>query len=443
MREQPITVSVSLLLKKVKIVLGQAIDLTNVYISGEVSNLVKHRSGHYYFSLKDKEGEIRCVMFATYVRRLAFNLKEGDRVKVTGQVNVYEQRGTLQLNVTQMQQDGIGDLYLEFEKRKQELTRLGYFEPSHKKQKPVQIENIGIVTAPSAAALQDALRTLQTRWPMMKVTLYPALVQGVNAPKSIISALKKADLKKHDAILVIRGGGSFEDLFCFNDVELIQTIYDMKTYVVSGVGHEVDTTLCDLVSDQRCVTPTAAAQFVSLDQKEVMEVLLSLRRQMEASIKNNIHKQSQHLQMIQSHPYLKNPENWVMDKRLTLDSYLNLLDQSKQNILNQSSKIAYVQEKMNHQIVFKLEQNKQLLSNKEETMKKSMILFNENMNQRLRKNISLLDAYSPLKVLSRGYSITKKEDDTILRSVQEIEVNHTITTKVHDGCIKSVVIEKE
>lgn len=442
MREQPITVSVSLLLKKVKIVLGQAIDLTNVFISGEVSNLVKHRSGHYYFSLKDKDGEIRCVMFSTYVRRLNFILNEGDKVLVTGQVNVYEQRGTLQLNVTQMSKDGIGDLYQEFEKRKQELTRLGYFNDEHKLSKPIVIQNIGIVTAPSAAALQDAMRTLQVRWPMMKVTLYPALVQGINAPKSIIQALKKADQNHHDAILIIRGGGSFEDLFCFNDVELVQVIYNLKTYTVSGVGHEVDTTLCDLVCDQRCVTPTAAAQWVSLDQYEVTNYIHTLQNQMKNSIKARIDTQSNHLRMIKNHPYLKNPENWVLDKRLSLDHYMNALDQSRIHILNQSDRINYFQEKMTQSIQHYLEIQKGNQIRKSEELQQSILQYIDTQKNILAKNASLLDAYSPLKVLARGYSITTKEN-SILRCVEEIEVNDTIETRIQNGTIKSVVIEKE
>ncbi|MDO4465876.1 MAG: exodeoxyribonuclease VII large subunit [Bacillota bacterium] len=442
MREQPLTVSVSLLLKKVKVVLGQAIDLTNVFISGEVSNLVKHRSGHYYFSLKDKEGEIRCVMFATYVRRLNFVLNEGDKVLVTGQVNVYEQRGTLQLNVTQMSLAGIGDLYLEFEKRKQELTKLGYFNLEHKKPKPEWINDIGIVTAPSAAALQDALRTLQSRWPMMKVTLYPALVQGINAPKSIIQALKKADEKGHDALLIIRGGGSFEDLFCFNDVALVQTIYQLNTYIVSGVGHEVDTTLCDLVSDQRCVTPTAAAQWVSLDQKEVMSSMESYRIQIKRSMQNKLDMAHSHLGMIQSHPYLKNPENWVMDKRLTLDHYMNALEQGKLSILNQSDRINYVQEKMEQLIRYYLDSQKSKQEYQKTELKKAIATYVEGQKNVLAKNVSLLDAYSPLKVLSRGYSITKKEN-SILRHVEEVEINDIIQTKIQDGTIRSIVIEKE
>ena len=169
-------VSISSVIARIKNVLTQTMDLDGIWIQGEISNLTKHRSGHYYFSLKDKSGEMSCVMFSSYVSRLNFNVEEGMRVLVSGSINVYEQRGSLQLVIRQMKQDGLGDLYLEFEKRKQDLLRAGYFDESHKKTKPDYIENIGVVTGAQAAALQDVLSTIQRRWPMMKVTLYPSLV---------------------------------------------------------------------------------------------------------------------------------------------------------------------------------------------------------------------------------------------------------------------------
>ena len=218
-------VSISSVIARIKNVLTQTMDLDGIWIQGEISNLTKHRSGHYYFSLKDKSGEMSCVMFSSYVSRLNFNVEEGMRVLVSGSINVYEQRGSLQLVIRQMKQDGLGDLYLEFEKRKQDLLRAGYFDESHKKAKPDYIENIGVVTGAQAAALQDVLSTIQRRWPMMKVTLYPSLVQGSFAPKSLIQSLKEADTHYHDALLIVRGGGSFEDLNCFNCKDDLQFKY--------------------------------------------------------------------------------------------------------------------------------------------------------------------------------------------------------------------------
>ena len=314
-------VSISSVIARIKNVLTQTMDLDGIWIQGEISNLTKHRSGHYYFSLKDKSGEMSCVMFSSYVSRLNFNVEEGMRVLVSGSINVYEQRGSLQLVIRQMKQDGLGDLYLEFEKRKQDLLRAGYFDESHKKAKPDYIENIGVVTGAQAAALQDVLSTIQRRWPMMKVTLYPSLVQGSFAPKSLIQSLKEADTHYHDALLIVRGGGSFEDLFCFNDVQLVKTIYSLNTYIVSGVGHEVDTTLCDLVCDHRSVTPTAAAQWVTLDQYEVMTQILKDRELLRQNMSMILNHNKLKLDSYKNHPYLKDPKSFIIEKQLKLDGY--------------------------------------------------------------------------------------------------------------------------
>ena len=308
-------VSISSVIARIKNVLTQTMDLDGIWIQGEISNLTKHRSGHYYFSLKDKSGEMSCVMFSSYVSRLNFNVEEGMRVLVSGSINVYEQRGSLQLVIRQMKQDGLGDLYLEFEKRKQDLLRAGYFDESHKKAKPDYIENIGVVTGAQAAALQDVLSTIQRRWPMMKVTLYPSLVQGSLAPKSLIQSLKEADTHNHDALLIVRGGGSFEDLFCFNDVQLVKTIYSLNTYIVSGVGHEVDTTLCDLVCDHRSVTPTAAAQWVTLDQYEVMTQILKDRELLRQNMSMILNHNKLKLDSYKNHPYLKDPKSFIIEKQ--------------------------------------------------------------------------------------------------------------------------------
>ena len=223
---QDMIVPISAVVSRIKTIVSN-IEVHKVWIQGEVSNLTKHRSGHYYFSIKDNYAELSCVMFSSYVNKLTFSLEEGMKVLVKGSLNVYEQRGNLQLYVRTIKQDGMGELFLEFEKRKEMLFKQGYFEDSHKTIKPDFIENIGLITAKEGAALYDVMSTIQRRWPMLKVTLYPAYVQGSFAPASLIKQLKKADQNDHDAILIVRGGGSFEDLFCFNDVELVKTIYNV------------------------------------------------------------------------------------------------------------------------------------------------------------------------------------------------------------------------
>ena len=432
-------VSISSVIARIKNVLTQTMDLDGIWIQGEISNLTKHRSGHYYFSLKDKSGEMSCVMFSSYVSRLNFNVEEGMRVLVSGRINVYEQRGSLQLVIRQMKQDGLGDLYLEFEKRKQDLLRAGYFDESHKKAKPDYIENIGVVTGAQAAALQDVLSTIQKRWPMIKVTLYPSLVQGSLAPKSLIQSLKEADTHNHDALLIVRGGGSFEDLFCFNDVQLVKTIYSLNTYIVSGVGHEVDTTLCDLVCDHRSVTPTAAAQWVTLDQYEVMAQILKDRELLRQNMSMILNHNKLKLDSYKNHPYLKDPKSFIIEKQLKLDGYNTQIEHALELELQKKNVIKNYTQQMHLRMmnIVKVQENK--LSMVPEKLRLNMQVLLQNSRHSLQKNCALLDAYSPLKVLSRGYSISKIEDK-VIKHVKDVARDDIMVTRVNDGVITSCVV---
>lgn len=432
-------VSISSVIARIKNVLTQTMDLDGIWIQGEISNLTKHRSGHYYFSLKDKSGEMSCVMFSSYVSRLNFNVEEGMRVLVSGSINVYEQRGSLQLVIRQMKQDGLGDLYLEFEKRKQDLLRAGYFDESHKKAKPDYIENIGVVTGAQAAALQDVLSTIQRRWPMLKVTLYPSFVQGSFAPKSLIQSLKEADTHNHDALLIVRGGGSFEDLFCFNDVQLVKTIYSLNTYIVSGVGHEVDTTLCDLVCDHRSVTPTAAAQWVTLDQYEVMTQILKDRELLRQNISMILNHNKLKLDSYKNHPYLKDPKSFIIEKQLKLDGYNTQIEHALELELQKKNVIKNYTQQMHLRMmnIVKVQENK--LSMVPEKLRSNMQVLLQNSRHSLQKNCALLDAYSPLKVLSRGYSISKIEDQ-VIKHVKDVTRDDIMVTRVNDGVITSCVV---
>lgn len=432
-------VSISSVIARIKNVLTQTMDLDGIWIQGEISNLTKHRSGHYYFSLKDKSGEMSCVMFSSYVSRLNFNVEEGMRVLVSGSINVYEQRGSLQLVIRQMKQDGLGDLYLEFEKRKQDLLRAGYFDESHKKAKPDYIENIGVVTGAQAAALQDVLSTIQRRWPMMKVTLYPSLVQGSLAPKSLIQSLKEADTHNHDALLIVRGGGSFEDLFCFNDVQLVKTIYSLNTYIVSGVGHEVDTTLCDLVCDHRSVTPTAAAQWVTLDQYEVMAKILNNKELLRQNMSMILNHNKVKLDSYKNRPYLKDPKSFIIEKQLKLDGYNTQIEHALELELQKKNVIKNYTQQMHLRMmnIVKVQENK--LSMVPEKLRSNMQVLLQNSRHSLQKNCALLDAYSPLKVLSRGYSISKIEDK-VIKHVKDVARDDIMVTRVNDGVITSCVV---
>lgn len=437
-------VSVSTLLTRIKNILLETVNLNQVWIQGEVSNLTKHRSGHYYFSLKDATGEIHCVMFASYVSHLDFRLEEGMQVLVSGSINIYEARGSLQLYVKQMKPDGLGALYLELEKRKKRLFDAGFFSDSHKKTKPQWIENIAVITAKEGAAIQDVCKTIQNRWPQMKVTLYPSLVQGNNAPQSIISQLLKADQKGYDAILLVRGGGSFEDLFCFNDEQLVQTIYNMQTYIVTGVGHEIDTTLVDYVADHHELTPTAAAQWVSLDQYEMMTTLKNYESQMILKMESLLKVNQVHLHRIQTNPYLQDPLNWTVEKQMRLANSEQQLVHSMQ-LYNDKLRQHFMQVQSQldpAKILNPIHIQQHTLEFIQETLKKNMeSLYNKNV-QDFAKSVSLLDAYSPLKTVSRGYAIVSK-DNHIVRDIHDVNLKDTITVQIQNGTLQAEITEKE
>lgn len=422
------------------IVSGIAVD--KVWIQGEISNLTKHPSGIYYFSIKDEEAELSCVMFASYVSRLKFSLEEGMKVLVKGSLNLYVKRGSLQLYVKFMKQDGLGDLYLEFEQRKKRLYDQGYFDERHKKPKPENIESIAIITAKEGAALQDALKTIQKRWPMMKVTLFPSYVQGNLAPASLIKQLIKADTKGFDAILLIRGGGSFEDLFCFNDEDLVKTIYSCKTYIVSGVGHEVDTTLCDLVSDHRAVTPTAAAQWITLDQREVLNQIHQNQEQLKYSMKHIFDLNSSRFTSIISNPYIQDPKSWILEKHLRLDHATSQILNQKDTILSKQTQIDSIKKELNTSLHTYIQNAYFTVQNKNTSLMHAMNVYKINQTKHLKENESLLDAYSPLKVLTRGYSITSSEN-TVIRSIHDVNESAVLHTRFQDGVILSKVIGKE
>lgn len=274
---------------------------------------------------------------------------------------------------------------------------------------------------------------------MMKVTLYPSLVQGSFAPKSLIQSLKEADTHNHDALLIVRGGGSFEDLFCFNDVQLVKTIYSLNTYIVSGVGHEVDTTLCDLVCDHRSVTPTAAAQWVTLDQYEVMTQILKdtelLRQNMSMILNHNKLK----LDSYKNHPYLKDPKSFIIEKQLKLDGYNTQFEHILEIELQKKNVIKNYTQQMHLRMmnVVKVQENK--LSMVPEKLRSNMQVLLQNSRHSLQKNCALLDAYSPLKVLSRGYSISKIEDK-VIKNVKDVASDDIMVTRVNDGVITSCVV---
>lgn len=424
-------------------------------ISGELSN-VRIVNGNCYFQLKDEQAQMRCIMWNSVVRSLPFKPEDGMKVLVRAAFDVYVKRGEMNLSVYSMQLDGLGELYLRLEELRKQLEAQGYFNPAHKKPRPAWIDEIGIVTGANTAALQDALKTIRTRWPMLKVRLYPASVQGEQAPAQIVSALKRADQDGLDAILLIRGGGSIEDLWCFNDPQIVETLYDMKTYTVTGVGHEIDTTLADYAADHRAVTPTAAAQWVTPDQKEVMASIESMRQSMISSMSAMLEQARRNLMFIQSSSALADPMAWVISRQARLDSLDNKLrhamrerffeqrqelkklentmNQAMQGRMNTTSRAvsSLSQKLLLHSPRALLATSRMQLKNDTLSLQKEIRLLLGQANASLERCNQVLGAASPETILGRGFAMIES-DGKLVGDVSALHPEQNVSLIMRDG----------
>lgn len=434
--------SVYSLVHYLKQTLDNDMNIQSILVKGEISNFTNHRSGHWYFTLKDAKAKLSCVMFSSYASRCKIPIKEGMKVIITASLSMYEAGGSLQLYVNQIQSDGIGDLYLQYEQLKQKLAQEGYFDSNHKKLLPIYPMNIGIISAKEGAAIQDMLTTISRRWPLSKVTFYPSLVQGNNAAKNMVENLLCADVAGHDVILLARGGGAIEDLWCFNDETLAKTIYSMNTVVVSGVGHESDTTLVDYVSDARAPTPTAAAEMITPDIQDVISNIQIFKRRMTQGVKIQLQESSKHFHVTKENRYLKDPMRLIDSKQLKLAmivkdlSQVEIMSNNLSHRLNQiTQSILYQGERIQHK-------NKQELFDINRNIKENIEKIKVNESVSLKHQIELLDAYSPLKILKRGYSIAKRENK-IIKSIDDVQTHDRLEILIHDGVLHAEVIDKK
>lgn len=457
-------VPVSTLVHYLKEMMESDAILHGVLVQGEISNLRIPYSGHWYFSLKDEKASISCVMFASSNRNVKFKPSNGMKVFLQGDVSVYETSGTVQLIAHSLTTNGIGDLYLQYEQLKKKLEAEGLFLETHKKQLPLFPMSIGLVTGNQTAGREDVLITLKNRWPIAKVTEYPCPVQGMDASPKIISALLKADQNQHDVILLCRGGGSLEDLWCFNNEQLARCIYELNTPIVTGIGHETDFTLADFVADVRANTPTGAVNIAVPDQNEIHTLLKQYKKRLETVVTHKIAQTHQQLQHLSNSKVFLHPEYLYLNQANTLN-YLNerlshTITQSKEKRyqFNQlqhrfNTYVKTVQSQLQNQIdenrlklvvscKQQVLQNKNQLETKQKELQHSLKNLIQDRENQLNFNIKLLDAYSPLKVMSRGYSVVYKEDQ-VVTSVKEIKENDEIAIRMKDGIIISNVKKKE
>lgn len=435
-------VSVHALNRYIKAVLDNDMQLQTVYIRGEISNYRPHPSGHMYFSLKDDQTEssISAIMFASQARYLKFRLRDGMKVFITAQVSVFERAGRYQLYVRSMQEDGLGNLYLRFNELKQTLEREGLFNTMHKKAIPVMPERLAILSAKQGAALQDVLRTLHQRYPLVRRDIYPVPVQGRDAYKYIVETLSQIDQLGYSTILLVRGGGSIEDLWNFNEEALARCIYDLKTPIITGVGHETDFTLVDYVSDLRAPTPTAAAVAAVPSQKELLSHLENKIMQLSNVMRKTIYLEKQKLEKY-THSYVFTDPSRIFEiKFMKLDSVHLKLNNYKIRIKQKSH---YEMHKKVIQLNTLIKQ-KQLIetkniSNKQELLKNCFENYLKNKKTSFSYCIEKLDLLSPLKTLQRGYIISKK-NDSIIKSVKDLHTDDTITLVYADG-EKEVIVK--
>lgn len=435
-------VSVHALNRYIKAVLDNDMQLQTVYIRGEISNYRPHPSGHMYFTLKDDQTEssISAIMFASQARYLKFRLRDGMKVFITAQVSVFERAGRYQLYVRSMQEDGLGNLYLRFNELKQTLEREGLFNTMHKKAIPVMPERLAILSAKQGAALQDVLRTLHQRYPLVRRDIYPVPVQGRDAYKYIVETLSQIDQLGYSTILLVRGGGSIEDLWNFNEEVLARCIYDLKTPIITGVGHETDFTLVDYVSDLRAPTPTAAAVAAVPSQKELLSHLENKIMQLSNVMRKTIYLEKQKLEKY-THSYVFTDPSRIFEiKFMKLDSVHLKLNNYKIRIKQKSH---YEMHKKVIQLNTLIKQ-KQLIetkniSNKQELLKNCFENYLKNKKTSFSYCIEKLDLLSPLKTLQRGYIISKK-NDSIIKSVKDLHTDDTITLVYADG-EKEVIVK--
>ena len=387
-------------------------------LKGEISNFKGHTRGHLYFTLKDEGSRINAVMFSSSASKLNFIPKDGMKVLVVGRVSVYEPNGGYQIYINEMIEDGVGNLYLKFEELKKKLSNEGLFDASHKKEIPKFPTKIGIVTAPTGAAIRDILSTIKRRYPSVETILFPALVQGELAANDIVKQIKIADTYDLDLLIVGRGGGSIEDLWSFNEEIVARAIYDAKTPIISAVGHEIDFTISDFVADLRAPTPTGAAEMAVPNILDVNNFINQLNIRLNKNIDNILDNYKNRIDNLKSSYVLSNPLATFEIREQKLDNLINMINSRIKIIIDTREK------------KFDNIKNNYIINNPD-----TIISQYNNTYELLLNKLNLLN---PLNILSKGYSVTTIGDKAI-KDIKEVKVKDKINIKLYKGNIKAIV----
>lgn len=457
--------TVSKLNRFAKTVLESEIGL--VWVTGEISNFIAASSGHWYFTLKDSQAQVKTAMFKGANQRAGFKPKAGDKVVVRANISLYEPRGDYQLIAQHIEPEGVGQLKQAYEALKASLETQGLFAQSHKKPIPLRVTRLGVVTSPTGAAIHDILHVLRRRNPAIEVIVYPSLVQGEQAAASIVRQIEMANLRcEVDVLIVGRGGGSLEDLWPFNEEIVARAIFASLLPIVSAVGHEVDVTIADFVADARAPTPSAAAETISQDSQVLLRTIMQLQQRLQQSLKQHLRHNAQRIDIVQANFNAVSPQRQINVERQALNSLQKRLANSHPNnaIVQQQSLCAQLQGRLersthaqiNH-LAGQLKQSTQAFASL--TPEKNIQQFHKNTQQlqqrlvryqhahlrdcqsKLAAKADLLNSVSPLATLSRGYSISY-HNQQIVRNIEQVNANDTITTKLADGEILSIVASK-
>ena len=394
------TLTVTLVNSYVKKMLDNDIILNNLKIKGEVSNFKKHSSGHLYFSLKDDSSKINCVMFKDYASLLDINMEDGLMVEIKGKIKVYQKEGSYQLYCEEIKKQGVGELYLAFLKLKETLEKEGLFKLEHKKPLLLYPKKIGVITSPTGAAIKDVINVAKRRNPYIDIIIYPALVQGIGSSSNVIRGIEYLEKdKKVEVIIIARGGGSIEELWSFNDEALARRIYESKTPIVTGVGHETDYTIVDFVSDLRAPTPSAAAEIVFKSYSEIKKEIDYNYNRLQKSMEDNLLRKKNEVNLLKNTIEFNSPMTYI---------------------LNEHKKIEIINDRLNISMKKKVSEEK----------------------NKLGYMLELLNSRNPLNILNKGYTLVKDESGKIVKDSKKLSGEQQIEIKFRDGSLKAKIESK-
>lgn len=433
--------TVSRLNREIRTVLEQG--FASLVLTGEISNFIAPASGHWYFSLKDDKAQIKAAMWRGNNRSQSYRPENGAQVTVKARVSLYEPRGDYQLIVEHMEPAGEGQLKQEFDALKMRLAAEGLFNSAYKKPLPQNINRIGVITSATGAAIKDILTVLKRRAPQLEVIIYPAMVQGKEAHIHLINQIELANARNEVDILILgRGGGSLEDLWCFNHEQLARAIHNSDLPIISAVGHEIDTTISDYVADMRAPTPSAAAELVSPNTQELHSKVTQLINRLNNAFKHSIADKRALATQLQHRLNLCHPRNQLNQKAQRLDELSIALQQAMQSRLYQQERTLnnLTPRLMRQSPDKKLAQASHQLSQLQARLNQAIQQQLQQANNSLALQASKLDSVSPLNVLARGYSITKTQQGKVVKSVGQIKAGDVLVTELVDGSVESTAL---